>query len=87
MLTHLKLAGRLDQLAGVVFGKCTRCTDDGNTLSLERVLFDHLKPLGIPAVRGLMIGHIKDLSTTPIGVKAVLDTSQAGIRLLETAVS
>ncbi len=87
MLTHLKLAGRLDQLAGIVFGKCTRCRDEGNTLSLEQVLDDILKPLGIPAVRGLMIGHIKDLSTTPIGVMAELDTSVAGIKLLETAVS
>ena len=87
MLTHLKLAGRLDQLAGIVFGKCTRCRDEGNTLSLEQVLIDHLKPLGIPAVRGLMIGHIKDLSTTPIGVRAELDTGHNGIKLLETAVS
>lgn len=87
MLTHLKLAGRLDQLAGIVFGKCTRCNDDGNTLSLEQVLLDHLKPLDIPVVRGLMIGHIKDLSTTPIGVRAELNTNHSGIKLLETAVS
>lgn len=87
MFTHLKLSGRLDKLAGIAFGKCTRCRADGNTLSLEQVLFDHLKPLGIPALRGLMIGHIKDNSTIPIGVTAELDTSNPGLRLTESAVS
>jgi muramoyltetrapeptide carboxypeptidase len=87
MFTHLKLSGRLDKLAGIAFGKCTRCSSSGNTLSLEQVLFDHLKPLGIPALRGLMIGHIKDNSTIPLGVIAELDTSNPGLRLTESAVS
>ena len=86
MFSHLKLSGRLDQLAGIVFGKCTRCRSSGNTLSLEQVLFDHLKPLGIPAVRGLMVGHIKDMSTLPIGAMARLDTAKPGIQLLESPV-
>ena len=86
MFSHLKLSGRLDQLAGIVFGKCTRCRSSGNTLSLEQVLFDHLKPLGIPAVRGLMVGHIKDMSTLPIGGMARLDTATPGIQLLESPV-
>ncbi len=87
MLTHLKLAGKLDKLAGIVFGKCSDCSSDGNTLSLEQVLFEHLQPLGIPVSRGLMIGHIKDNSTIPIGVNASFDTSKPGIRMLENAVT
>ena len=86
MLAHLKLSGRLAQVAGIVFGKCTRCRSSGNTLSLEQVLFDHIKPLGIPATRGLMIGHIKDNATIPIGALAELDTSINGLRLLEPSV-
>ncbi len=86
MFTHLKLSGRLNKLAGIAFGKCTRCKDDGNTLSLEQVLFDHLQPLGIPVLRGLMIGHIKENSTIPIGALAEINTSNPGIKLLEPAV-
>ena len=87
MLTHLKLAGKLQQLAGIAFGKCSDCEIDGNSLSIEQVLNDHLQPLGIPVIRGLMIGHIDDLATIPIGVRARLDTSQPGIQLLESGVS
>ncbi|MFC6439069.1 S66 peptidase family protein [Pseudobowmanella zhangzhouensis] len=87
MLTHLKLAGKLQQLAGIAFGKCSDCEIDGNSLSIEQVLNDHLQPLGIPVIRGLMIGHIDDLATIPIGVRARLDTSQPAIQLLESGVS
>ena len=87
MITHLKLAGKLQQLAGIAFGKCSDCEIDGNSLSIEQVLNDHLQPLGIPVIRGLMIGHIDDLATIPIGVRARLDTSQPGIQLLESGVS
>ncbi len=87
MFTHLKLAGRLAQLAGIVFGKCSECEAQGNSLSLEQVLNEHLKPLGIPVVRGLMIGHIEDNATIPIGTLAKLDSNVAGISMLEPAVS
>ncbi|MGS2721061.1 S66 peptidase family protein [Paraglaciecola aestuariivivens] len=87
MFTHLKLSGRLQQLAGIVFGKCSDCESKGNSLSIEQVLNDHLKPLGIPVVRGLMIGHIEDNATIPIGVMAHLDTKVSGIAMLEAAVS
>lgn len=86
MFTHLKLSGRLNKLAGIAFGKCTRCKDEGNTLSVEQVLFDHLQPLGIPALRGLMIGHIRENATIPIGATAVLDTNNPGLKLIEPAV-
>lgn len=87
MLTHLKLAGRLNKLAGIAFGKCTRCNSRGNTLSLEQVVNDLLKPLGIPVISGLMIGHVEDMATVPVGAMASLDTSLGAIKLLETAVT
>jgi len=87
MLTHLKLAGRLDQVSGIAFGKCSKCVSDGNTLSMEQVLLDHLEPLGVPTITGLMIGHIKDKSTIPVGLEARLDTNVGGIKILESAVT
>ena len=87
MLTHLKLAGRLQKVAGIVFGKCTECYSHRNSLSLEQVLYDHLEPLGVPVVRGAMIGHIDDMATIPVGAKAEINTENGPIRLLESAVS
>lgn len=91
MLTQLKLAGILDQLAGFVFGKCTRCEPDSGggygSLTLEEILDTYIKPLGIPAYSGAMIGHITDKFTVPVGLPAEVDASQGTIRLLESAVS
>ena len=69
MMTTLKLAGVLDRIAGFIFGRCTDC-DPGSgfgSLTLEEVLEDHIAPLGIPAFRGSMIGHLPEQFTPPSG--------------------
>ena len=87
MLTHLSLAGRLQQVAGIIFGKCTDCeAESAPSLSIEQVLFDRFAQLNIPIIRGLMIGHIDDLATIPIGAKAKLTTTPPALTLQETAV-
>lgn len=87
MLTHLWLAGRLNQLAGIVFGKCSDCeATDAPSLSVEQVLRDRLSSLNIPVLSGVMIGHIDDLSTIPIGALATLDTTTKRLVLEEKAV-
>lgn len=89
MITHLKLAGVLDQISGFVFGKCTDCDPSGGgygSLTLEDVFTDHIAPLKIPAYSGAMIGHIKDKFTVPLGIEAEIDADRGTIRLLESAV-
>ena len=87
MLTHLWLAGRLDKLAGVVFGKCSDCeASSGPSLSVEQVFRDRLANLNIPVLSGVMIGHIEDLATIPVGAIATLDTSTKRLVLEQTAV-
>jgi len=88
MLTQLKLAGVLGQVSAVVFGTCDEC-DPGQgygSLTLEDILADHLKPLGIPAWHGAMIGHIEKQFTIPIGIDAEVDATKGTIRLLEPGV-
>lgn len=88
MITQLKLAGLLGRLAGFVFGRCTDC-DPGTSygsLTLEEVLDDHIRPLGIPAYRGAMIGHIRQQFTLPLGIEAEIDADAGSLRLLEPAV-
>lgn len=89
MLTHLRLAGILEQLAGFIFGQCTRCLDeedDSPTLTLWQVLNDWIRPLGIPAWYGSMIGHIRDQFTVPLGVEVEIDANLGRIKMLESAV-
>ncbi|KAA3440234.1 S66 peptidase family protein [Rufibacter hautae] len=90
MLTQLKLAGVLDQVKGVVFGKCSDC-DPGKggygSLTLEEVLEQHLQPLKIPVYSGAMIGHITHKFTVPVGAEAKIDATAGTIRLLKGAVA
>jgi muramoyltetrapeptide carboxypeptidase len=88
MLTHLKLAGLLGRIKGFVFGRCTDCKpgEGYGALTLDEVLDDHVKGLGVPAFRGAMIGHIDRQFTVPVGLEAEIDAAAGTIRLLEPAV-
>lgn len=89
MLTQMKLAGILEKLSGFIFGKCSKCNPGEGyaSLTMEEVLADHIKPLGIPAFYGSMIGHIEDKFTVPLGIQAEMDADTGQIKLLEPAVS
>lgn len=85
MLTTLKLMGALDAIAGFVFGECTDC-DPGEgygSLTLDQIFDDHIRPLGIPAYRGAMIGHIREQFIVPVGGKVELDADAGSFRMLE----
>ncbi|MCF4969019.1 S66 peptidase family protein [Nostoc sp. CMAA1605] len=88
MLTQLKNAGILNQIAGFIFGQCSDCSlGDEPSLTLMQVLQDHILPLGIPAWYGSMIGHIQDKFILPVGTPVEIDASLGTIELLEAAVS
>lgn len=87
MLTQLKLAGILDELSGFVFGKCTECSAGDNSLTMQQMLDDHIKPLGIPAFYGAMISHEDDNITLPIGIEAEIDADNRTIHVLESGVA
>jgi muramoyltetrapeptide carboxypeptidase len=89
MLTSLDLCGLLGRIGGLVFGSCQRCEPGEGyaSLTLEEVLDEHVKPIGVPAYAGAMIGHQEQQFTMPIGVAVELDASAATITMLEPAVS
>lgn len=89
LLTQLGLAGVLEQVAGVVFGKCTDCDPDSSygSLTLPEVLEHHLGGLGVPVWAGGMVGHIPLKWTLPLGIEAEIDAGAATVRLLESAVA
>ena len=83
MLTQLALAGKFEEMAGMVFGRCTDC--EGRTLSLEDVLRDRFEG-GRPALAGHSFGHIENKLTLPVGVLATLDADAGTLRVDEPAV-
>ncbi|MGZ4033455.1 MAG: S66 peptidase family protein [Bacteroidia bacterium] len=88
MLTQLKLAGVLNKIKGFVFGKCVKCDaeEPEKAFTLKEVLEQHIKPLGIPAFYGSMIGHIENKYTLPLGINAEINSDSGTIKLLENAV-
>jgi muramoyltetrapeptide carboxypeptidase len=88
MFTQLKLAGVLGRLRGFVFGTCAECGPGEGfaSLTLEEILADHIKPLGIPAWFGAMIGHQMPQWTVPLGIEAEIDATAGTIRLAAPAV-
>jgi muramoyltetrapeptide carboxypeptidase len=88
MLTQLALAGVLGRLRGFVFGTCSDCEPGSGygSLTLEEVLDEHVRPLGVPAYAGAMIGHQATQFTVPVGALVELDAGRGTIAMLEPAV-
>ena len=87
MLTQLKLNGILDKVSGFVLGQCSGC-DPSNSYSqsMEDILDDHIKPLQVPAFSGAMIGHIKNMTTLPVGLPVSINAQKGTMSLNESAV-
>lgn len=88
MLTQLRLAGKLDACAGIIFGDFSGCTEPmrGHNLPLAQVLADIVVPCGKPVLAGFSIGHCSPNVTIPIGVRARLDAGAKRLTILESAV-
>ena len=73
-LNHLRLAGKLDDIAGFAFGTPVnlgyQTLPEGpeSTLSIEEILDELIAPLGVPAISNVPFGHGKHLATMPLGV-------------------
>ena len=86
MLTHLSLSGALDGVTGVVFGSCRRCTAESDGFTLDEVLLQHVRPLGVPLLVDASFGHLREKWTLPLGIEADLDADAGTVRLLQAAV-
>ncbi len=89
MLTQIRQSVNLHQLSGIALGIFEGCNprNPATSQSLIEVLKDRLGDLDIPVIYGLSFGHIRDQFTLPLGIKAELDTENALLTFLETAVS
>jgi muramoyltetrapeptide carboxypeptidase len=91
MLMQLKLAGKFEQVRGIVFGEMLDCVQTANQgYTLEEVVLRIVGDLGVPVAYGLRSGHVSGKNITlPLGVRARLQV-QAGevsFQILEAAVT
>jgi muramoyltetrapeptide carboxypeptidase len=82
MLMHLKLAGKLEGVKGIIFGEMCRCDQRGaEDYTLQQVVMRVLSDLRVPIAFGLKSGHVSSRNfTLPFGVRAKL-TVDDGVAL------
>jgi muramoyltetrapeptide carboxypeptidase len=90
MLMQLKLAGKFEEVRGIVFGEMPGCVQSANQgYTLQEVVTRVVAELGVPVAFGLRSGHVTAGNRTlPFGVQARLTVSSGkmGLRILESAV-
>jgi len=79
MLMHLKYAGKLEKVRGIVFGEMIECSPSIETgYTLQQIIARIVDDLGldIPVAYGLRSGHVSGGNITlPIGVQARLSVT------------
>ena len=90
MLMQLKLAGKFDNVRGLIFGEMIDCIQAANQdYTLQEVIMRIVRELNIPVAYGLKSGHVTSNNITlPLGVKAKLrvEKENVSIKVLESAV-
>jgi muramoyltetrapeptide carboxypeptidase len=88
-LTHLWLANKLQEAAGIIVGEITLCEPSSKepSLNLWDVLKDRIGSTGKPAMYGLCFGHGTHHLTLPIGVQASFDAAQGKLWVDESCTS
>src|SRR5579864_9519682 len=91
MLMQLKLAGKLADVRGIIFGEMLDCVQAlQQDYTLQEVIVRITGDLGIPVAFGVKSGHVTSGNITlPFGVQASLSTKNRHVtlRIMESAVS
>lgn len=85
MLTHLRMAGKFDHLAGLVFGDFTNCEADGSR-DVRQIIGEMFGNAEYPVVMGMAAGHGREHITLPFGVRMMLDGNLGVLSLIECPV-
>ena len=87
-LSQLRLAGKLDHLAGVILGQFRGCKpNEGETsLTLEEVFADYFGELDVPVVKNFPAGHTACNATLPLNAMVEVDADHRRITVLENPV-
>ncbi|QCH15746.1 LD-carboxypeptidase [Synechococcus sp. CB0101] len=84
MLTHWRLSGALQQLAGIGFGSFSDCSDtDDATDTWRAVLQERTSDLGIPVLADLPVGHEPGNAALALGQRVQLDATGGELVVLQ----
>jgi muramoyltetrapeptide carboxypeptidase len=74
MLMQLRLAGKFDEVRGIVFGEMIDCLPpQGQNYTLQNVILRVIGDLEVPMAFGLRSGHVsRECITLPFGVDTTL---------------
>jgi muramoyltetrapeptide carboxypeptidase len=81
MFAHLRLAGILPQIGGLVLGQFDYEADAKEPHRIEACLQREAKRLGVPCVSGAPIGHFTGQIVVPQGVQAELDADAGSLSI------
>ncbi|MFC1561709.1 LD-carboxypeptidase [candidate division KSB1 bacterium] len=89
-LNTLKLHGIFEKLSGLVLGKFVDCgsTQKGSEqITIREIVKPLVERYSIPAMMNLSYGHVKNMITIPLGIRAEIDTDNRLFRLTENPVN
>ena len=86
MLNHLKMAGKFENIAGVVLGDFTHC-QGGNGRELLDIATELFYNASFPVVMGMPAGHGAENVMLPFGVMMELDGDTGTLAMLESPVA
>ncbi|MBV9572690.1 MAG: LD-carboxypeptidase [Acidobacteriales bacterium] len=83
MLMQLKLAGKFEDVHGIIFGEMVDCFQDKNQgFMLEEVVSRIVEELNVPVAYGLRSGHVtRGNITLPIGIRTSLTVGDGRVNL------
>ncbi len=81
MFTHLRLAGILKQIGGLVLGKFDH-GEETERWRIEGCLKREAERIGVPCVAGAPIGHMPEQIIVPHGAGAELDAGQGSLKII-----
>ncbi len=88
MLTQLKLAGKLDEVAGLLLGAWTNCGPENPnrpeySLSLRTIFQEILVPFNKPIIMDITCGHCLPTMSLPLGRTIAMDAVNQTIKVIE----
>ena len=79
LLTHLKLAGALDQIGGLILGHFHECDDPRKVRDL---IMEQVRGYSFPVVADLPFGHGSPNQVIPLGSSFLLNTFEGTLELI-----
>ena len=87
MITHLRLAGKLESLEGVLLGEFLDCEPSPGNYTAMDTLRDLFATFDIPVLANFPAGHGINNWALPLGAKIRIDAGARSVEFLESAVA